>query len=138
MVEKRRLSTEEKMRDTTLHTSKDELEFHPRSRIPLISRYPPIITTLAALFFFIFGSIFLSFGLYLMLNTHDKQRSIAILVLGTICNDTLLNYFEYVDANNFVFSTSIYTRLLRYVSNFGSMARMARLRLFTTSIIRPR
>jgi hypothetical protein len=56
-----------------------------RPRAPLITRYPPLKTTLMAAFLLIVGSIFLIIGaciLWASLINNGKDRGISLMVLG--------------------------------------------------------
>jgi hypothetical protein len=62
-------------------------DFQPRDRQPLLTRYPPPKTTLAAFLLTLGGIIFLSLGfsmLYSNLFTHGKDKGLALIVLGGI------------------------------------------------------
>ena len=72
---------------TTGSTVEDFEDFHPRERIPLLTRYPPPKTTIAAILLTIGGIVFLSLGLsvlYAHWLTHGKDRAITLIVLGSI------------------------------------------------------
>ena len=58
-----------------------------RYRLPIIQRYPPFKTTIAAFIFFIGGLFFLSFGLsvffsHIFKSGHD--RGLAMIILGAL------------------------------------------------------
>jgi hypothetical protein len=62
-------------------------DFQPRERYPLIPRYPPPRTTIAAVLLTIGGIVFISLGLSVLFShllTHGRDRGLALLILGCI------------------------------------------------------
>jgi hypothetical protein len=78
------------------HSSDD---FQPRDRRPLLTRYPPPKTTIAAFLLTLGGIIFLSLGfsiLYSHLLTHGKDKGLALIILGGISKMFYWLYFVFV------------------------------------------
>ena len=63
----------------------DNEALNPRTRAPLLTRYPPPKTTICGCFLFTGGLFFLCFGLSVLLThimKHGQDRGIAMIVLG--------------------------------------------------------
>lgn len=74
-------------RNTDGSLAEDSEDFQPRERLPLLPRYPPPKTTIAAVLLLVGGIIFVSLGLsvlYSNLLTSGKDRGLALLILGSI------------------------------------------------------
>lgn len=65
-----------------------EEDFQPRERVPLLPRYPPPKTTIAAVLLLFGGIIFVSLGLSILytnlLSSGRKDRGLALIILGSL------------------------------------------------------
>eukprot|EP01040_Poterioochromonas_malhamensis_P002915 gene2915-3100_t len=65
-----------------------EEDFQPRERVPLLPRYPPPKTTIAAVLLLVGGIVFVSLGLSILytnlLSSGRKDRGLALIILGSL------------------------------------------------------
>lgn len=65
-----------------------EEDFQPRERVPLLPRYPPPKTTIAAVLLLVGGIFFVSLGLSILytnlLSSGRKDRGLALIILGSL------------------------------------------------------
>ena len=78
-------------KNNNIENNKDDgnINLNPslRYRLPIIQRYPPFKTTIAACIFFIGGLFFLSFGLSVFYSNIFKDghdRGLAMIILGAL------------------------------------------------------
>jgi hypothetical protein len=139
MTERR--SGSNKMKNFEISTSIDEIDFVPRDRVPLLPRYPPPKTTIAAALLLVGGCIFIAIGLSILLSSllsHGKDRGIALLVLGGISKLLLDNSYWCCFLILFIYFFtlfSVYSRHLCVYHYIRIMAGMGWLRLHSASIV---
>jgi hypothetical protein len=74
----------------------DQLDFEPRVRRPVLTRYPPLKTTIAAIILLLGGILFISLGLSIFFS-HDflirgKDRGIMMIILGGLSKFSFIHH----------------------------------------------